>query len=312
MGVRGDSRWQTDELIVERRWLGIPGDAVPGQYRLVIGLDAPAARRRLSAVGDDGASLGTEVPLGTLEVTKGPGQPNLALLPIQHRLARAPDAIDAPLRLLGYNLAASPLRSGDAIPITLFWQAADAPHRDYQMRLRLVDASGTSAAEQAGPPAGGSYPTGRWSTREVVRDYRHLLIPATTASGQYTLQVEVLDGAQPVGPPVTLGTLDVQERPHQFDLPSVQSPLAVDLGEGVRLLGYDLSTSAPALGQTVRLTLYWQARGSMDTSYTVFVHLLDGEQKVVSQHDGLPGEGRMPTTAWAKDEVVSATHELAL
>ncbi|MCL5026059.1 MAG: hypothetical protein M1531_06145, partial [Chloroflexi bacterium] len=129
---------------------------------------------------------------------------------------------------------------------------------------------------------------------------------------QYTLQVELLDGAQPVGPPVTLGTLDVQERPHQFDLPSVQSPLAVDLGGGVRLLGYDLSTSAPALGQTVRLTLYWQARGSMDTSYTVFVHLLDGEQKVVSQHDGLPGEGRMPTTAWAKDEVVSDTHELAL
>jgi hypothetical protein len=100
------------------------------------------------------------------------------------------------------------------------------------------------------------------------------------------------------------------ERPRRFDVPAIQTPLVVQLGDGVRLLGYDLSATAIRPGDTLRLTLYWQALTPMTTSYTVFTHLLDANQRVVAQHDGMPQRGNTPTTAWVNDEVIADDYEL--
>ncbi len=309
LGILGTSRWPDGETVVEQRRIGVPGDALPGQYRLVIGIDAPADGRRLTAISPDGRGLGTAVTLGTVQVTKGPGQPNLALLPIQKRLA---GTFDAPIRLLGLNIGLDPVRQGDEVSLVLFWQATTQPGADYQMRLRLVDAAGRIVAEQAGPPGGGRHPTGRWQEGEAVRDYRKLLVPAAVPPGRHALQVELIEGERALGPAVRLGSVEVRERPRQFAVPAMQHRLDVDFGAGARLLGYDLEPASPRPGEAMRLTLYWQGRAPMATSYTVFAHLLDTGQKVVAQHDGPPLAGASPTTAWVTDEVASDAHELAL
>ena len=97
--------------------------------------------------------------------------------------------------------------------------------------------------------------------------------------------------------------MDAQER--IFELPQPpQYPLALSLGPGISLLGYDLPQATASPGQEIPLTLYWRGEGAIDTSYTVFVHLLDGEGRVRGQRDRLPGRGRVPTSGWVEGQIV--------
>ncbi len=87
-----------------------------------------------------------------------------------------------------------------------------------------------------------------------------------------------------------------------------EHPFPIDL-ERVRFLGFDLSTDSPHRGDLLELTLYWQALGEMEESYSVFTHLL-GPYNVATggplwgQDDSLPLRGSYPTTRWEKGEIV--------
>ena len=50
----------------------------------------------------------------------------------------------------------------------------------------------------------------------------------------------------------------------------------------------------------------------MEVSYTVFVHLLDRENRIWGQRDGLPGNGVLQTTGWVKGEVITDEHEFTV
>jgi hypothetical protein len=54
----------------------------------------------------------------------------------------------------------------------------------------------------------------------------------------------------------------------------------------------------------VRLDLFWQADEPLAERYAVFVHLLDGEGRLVAQQDGEPVGGFRPTTTWLAGEVI--------
>jgi len=60
------------------------------------------------------------------------------------------------------------------------------------------------------------------------------------------------------------------------------------------------------------LTLYWKALAEMDTSYTVFIHLLDAEDKIWGQRDSLPGNGALPTTGWLPGEVIADAYNVPI
>ena len=76
------------------------------------------------------------------------------------------------------------------------------------------------------------------------------------------------------------------------------------LGDVVRLVGYRLEEEQTSPGQGLDLTLYWQALGEMETDYTVFVHLLDGEGHIRGQKDNPPAQGTWPTGRWKPGELV--------
>jgi hypothetical protein len=89
--------------------------------------------------------------------------------------------------------------------------------------------------------------------------------------------------------------------------------MSVTFGSQVSLVGYDAQvlTSNDKPG-TVALTLVWQALGEMDTDYTVFVHLVDGNGTQRGQHDSMPMNGAYPTTLWQPGEFVTDAHMLTL
>jgi len=113
---------------------------------------------------------------------------------------------------------------------------------------------------------------------------------------------------QSLGTSLLLTHLRVGEA--QFEIPLIPYPQEATLGGKIRLLGYGLSTVEAHPGEPISLTLYWQCLEEVDTSYTVFVHLLDGEGQLCGQRDALPHDGRLPTDLWVPGEVVVDSYEV--
>jgi hypothetical protein len=89
-------------------------------------------------------------------------------------------------------------------------------------------------------------------------------------------------------------------------------PLEANLADKVLLVSCDLTRVEFRPGETVQLTLHWQALGKMTDDYTVFVHLTRPDGQVVSQQDRQPLGGARPTTSWTPGEVVDDPYELAI
>jgi hypothetical protein len=60
------------------------------------------------------------------------------------------------------------------------------------------------------------------------------------------------------------------------------------------------------------LVLYWQALAEMDVPYTVFVHLLGPDGRLVAGHDSEPAGGARPTTSWVPGEYLADAHEFVI
>jgi len=89
-------------------------------------------------------------------------------------------------------------------------------------------------------------------------------------------------------------------------------PLEAKLGEGLHLLGYRLYDSHAEPGNIIRLTLRWQAKERIGQDYKVFVHLLDGEGKIVGQRDSEPVGGSRPISGWGIGEEISDNYGIML
>jgi hypothetical protein len=107
------------------------------------------------------------------------------------------------LRLRGYSLdlPGGAARAGGALPVTLYWQAAAPPTRDYTMFLHLCrDCAARPLAQSDGPPLAGYPPAGRtttWQAGDPVHDERAIALPKNLSPGRYTL----LLGVYPAGDP---------------------------------------------------------------------------------------------------------------
>jgi hypothetical protein len=94
-----------------------------------------------------------------------------------------------------------------------------------------------------------------------------------------------------------------------------QSPALFTFEPGIRLAGYDIAPAPHHAGQTLRLQLYWQALQPLAENYTVFVHMLTGEDgagQLVAQRDNPPVRGTRPTLTWEPGAVVVDPYDLPI
>ena len=125
---------------------------------------------------------------------------------IEYSTAQAPDpyAFTGPayttdliyrdsLELLGYELPdGTTFQSGDALPISLYWRAAQPLEQDYTVAWFLRSMDGAPIAQGWDlEPGGGFAPTTSWQTGVPVWDNRALRIPADVQSGDYRLWIVV-------------------------------------------------------------------------------------------------------------------------
>jgi hypothetical protein len=91
--------------------------------------------------------------------------------------------------LVTYALPSLEFSPGDAIPLTLLWQASGRVAANYQVFVHLTDEEGRLLAQHDAPLVGGSGPTGAWNAGTQVRDLHMLAVPSDLGAGTYRLVV---------------------------------------------------------------------------------------------------------------------------
>jgi 4-amino-4-deoxy-L-arabinose transferase-like glycosyltransferase len=310
-GLWGTSRWQAGMYVTDEYDLPVEPGTPPGSYALEVGMYSFHTGQPLPVRDANGQPLARAV-IGNLAVVKPRPFPAPESLVMGHHSAA--DLADS-VRLLGYDFTTPEhLQPGDRLSLVLYWQARQAVNTDYLVAVRLLDQGGALKKEWRSRPAGGRYGTVGWEAEEIVRDPWKLTVPASLASGTYELSVSLVDGATGglVGNSLSLGRVEVQGRARNFSVPPIGHPLTASLGGQAELLGYDVEPELLRPGGLLRLTLYWRALSEMETSYTVFVHLLDDRNRIIGQRDSIPGNGALPTTGWATGEVITDTYEVPI
>jgi len=315
-GLRPFATWADGEVVTDRHGLLIPAGTPPGNYYLKLSVYDVTTGHSLSLRDTAGRLQGSELTLATIQVQKATYAPPIEALFIPHPLRADFAAPDRTIRLLGYATGEAPLRPGEKLPVTLFWQALGTGERDYVLTIQLQDGQGKLWGLAETP---GAYPTSRWSAGELVKGQYAVRLPPDAPDGEYKLLVGLFDPATRArlavgrGDAVALRTAQAIGRKHVYATLAPSHPVAARLGDVAELLGYDLEAASETQpGGTLRLVLYWQALKSMDISFTVFVHLVDTQGRSAGQQDTLPAGGEAPTVTWLPSEIIVDVHELTV
>jgi len=91
-----------------------------------------------------------------------------------------------------------------------------------------------------------------------------------------------------------------------------RTPLAVTLGDGIRLAGFDVLPEPPRAGASLYLQLHWLVDATPSGEWTVFTHVVDSGGARVAGFDSRPGRGSLPTTKWQPGLRILDEYEIPL
>ncbi len=229
---------------------------------------------------------------------------------------------DDQLMLIGYDLTregetGEGVRADGLLELALYWRALRPLDSDYSIAVHLVDDQGRLYGQKDSQhPAG--YPTSRWQVDTYGRDLHRLAVWPGAPPGQYTIQVGVYDAATgrsldirnaagvPIGTAHSLASVRVT-RPARAPNPDnlgMARRLQVELGGGLRLLGFDPPPAEVNAGDQLPLTLYWQATTAPAGDYTARLSLVASNGAALSEERAVPGRADYPTSEWPAGDVV--------
>ncbi len=226
------------------------------------------------------------------------------------------------IALRGFDVSPRVLRPGQSFDVTLYWQALRQVDTNYRLLIQVLDPIGRPLAHSTTLPYLGRYATVLWRPGDMFADRYGLTIVPDALPGAAELVVLLdstgespdetqwtLDG-QSVGDRLQLTTLKITSPSQPIYHPA--RPMSVRFGDDARLTGYDLSAPSLRAGQTVTVTLYWQALRPPQQDVHVFVHLLCPDGRLVAQDDSVPGQRWHPSAIWAAGDVIRDEHVLEL
>ncbi len=224
------------------------------------------------------------------------------------------------MKLLGYELEETAKAPGEEIEVTLFWEALAPTEEDHVVFVHLLDQHELVVAQRDTLPGLGLLSTTwldpgyRWADRYLIP------VPATAYRpnraeiqvGLFNSQTDqrltvVNEAGAPIGDNVRFGQVSVRAEPGDG-----ANPVNINFGGRMILSGYDLSERAVQAGETVTLTLRWEALEAMNENYTVSAQLIDRSQRKAAQHDGWPQDGAAPTGTWQRGEAIDDTIPLTI
>lgn len=187
---------------------------------------------------------------------------------------------------------------GDVAHLALFWR--QPPAGAVQVTLQGPAKRTVDVPAQALPD--------RLSRQQV-----DLPLTPDLPAGRYTVLVQA-GGSEPVE--AGRLTLVAAGPAGPVELDPAATPLDLQLGSSIRLLGYEVAQDRVPAGGAVDLTLYWQAVEPVTARYKVFTHLLgevwnaDNGNFIWGQVDGEPVDGQAPTTTWTPGAIVADRYSI--
>jgi hypothetical protein len=176
--------WRPGEVVADAYEIPLPAGLPPGEYAPLVIVYDPAT----------GAERGRAelAPVSLLGSGARPPRRALEACVAQTLYARFGD-----VELLGFtppdpNVQYTP---GDALPLTLLWQALAEPTGDLRASFWLQASGSYPLGEE---PVGGSFPAGGWQEGQVVRQLPVLRLPDIKPPGTYRLKMRVTRDGQPL------------------------------------------------------------------------------------------------------------------
>lgn len=216
------------------------------------------------------------------------------------------------VRLVGYEVTPKAVEPGDTVNVTLYWEPLTRTDQNYVVFVHLLSDVGTMIAQRDTYPGLGRYPTTTWDPGGTFADTYRVHLPDTAYApdaGYVQVGLYLPGGARLTMPDgqdaLRLASVAIQARPGEFP-----NPQEANFGDQIALLGYKLDRRVVEPGDSIQLTLYWQALVSMDTDYRGFAHVLGSENQIWANSDSLLRDEETPTSQWRAEQVVTEVRVL--
>ncbi len=204
-----------------------------------------------------------------------------------------------------------PTVDGNLVRLRLDWVLSRPVDRRFTLFVHLLDATGNLLSQQDNEPQEGTSPLDGLRPGHFA-DLYDLLVPSGTDLATVRLRMGgySADDPQQRLSWVTEGGSDLGQ---EVDLPLFPRNAEdimpkenfrgcqAEFGDSIALRGYTLHRTAQ---QDWSLSLIWTSSNPIGSDYTVFVHALDRQGRMLGQSDSQPQEGNYPTSAWLPNELV--------
>jgi len=184
---------------------------------------------------------------------------------------------------------------------------------DLWFHVRVQDRQGRIVTETNTRPWNGG--TTAWTVGELAPAMLDIPLPSETPNDSLLVSIATADSASPDDrlsfvPVATIAQSDVASSRFHPLYAEFDNKLAI---EGYRVAPRDDRGQVEVQpGQSLNITLYFQAAQPIFENLKVFLHLIDDHGTVWAQHDDLAGEIQHPSGSWRAGEFVKQDFSLAL
>ncbi|MBE2222088.1 MAG: hypothetical protein IAF02_11125 [Anaerolineae bacterium] len=206
--------------------------------------------------------------------------------------------VSAELGLLPQTAVPETVAIGGTLPITLRWLSRLPMNQDYEVCFDLLKADGNSAQMYCAPVAD-CLPTSSWASTEMIRSNYLFQVDDSVATGTYDLALSLRQiNGDPLALSTALGEVTVVAKNEGIDY---ELETAVWGDDQIVLPSYDVVDNGDALA----VSLFWKAQQPIETSYKVFLHVVDNKSnELVAQIDFIPDNWVYPTNYWQCGEII--------
>lgn len=269
----------------------IPPDAPPGKYRLELAAFARDSQEPQTLVGES----------NRVELTLDVGAAQTAAPPEVLRIPRPLQVNLNDAQFLGYGVSNIEPRGGDVIEFYTWWQGLTRGDGNFEIKFRNADGAETILYQGALFSSQAPF-----EPAQSVRARHTITLPPQTPAGFAKFLLTYNGQALPEI------RLALDESQRVFHEPTLSHPQVVFVGDAIQLRGYQLERPLWRAGETIPLTLIWNATRAPSQNWKVFVHLTDANGVVRAQQDSIPQRGALPTTRWFPGEYIADPHALTL
>ncbi|WP_420629842.1 glycosyltransferase family 39 protein [Candidatus Leptofilum sp.] len=208
------------------------------------------------------------------------------------------------IELLAAHIEQTAAHPGDYVGITLTWRADAIPTEPPTLVIELFGREQELVGKLLSYHGNGRLPANLWQPNQIYQDsFWVQLSPEMSTPTLVRPFVHLLDGTDRTALPPFKVTSRTQ--------PAAQTAVAT-LGDGIELVGVQLSQETAVVGDQIGITLMWQIISPPQQQLTTFIHLGEQTQPPLAQADGIPLNGDYPTDFWEAGEQFTDTYRLIL